>query len=226
MNRRERINDPLDAIKAAMGGHQAGVWTALPGIVQSFDAVTMTAEVQPAVQGTQIAKDGSQKNINYPLLLDVPVVLMGAGGVTLTVPVKAMDEGLLVFSSRAIDAWHQSGGVQPQAEQRLHDMSDGFIIVGLRSAPRALANYNTTCAELRDDPGQTFIRLDPTAQAITITAPGGLFINAKVTQVGDTDQTGAITASGEGTFNGGHTVSAHDHGNVQNGGGTTAKPQG
>jgi hypothetical protein len=35
-----------------------------------------------------------------------------------------------------------------------------------------------------------------------------------------------VTASGEGVFNGGHTVSAHTHGGVQAGGAHTATPEG
>lgn len=43
---------------------------------------------------------------------------------------------------------------------------------------------------------------------------------------GDLKVTGAITATKEGTFNGGHTVSAHTHGGVQTGGGSTSGPTG
>lgn len=38
--------------------------------------------------------------------------------------------------------------------------------------------------------------------------------------------TSTATFTGEGTFNGGHTVSAHTHGGVQSGGSTTAPPTG
>jgi phage baseplate assembly protein gpV len=37
---------------------------------------------------------------------------------------------------------------------------------------------------------------------------------------------GTVTATGEGTFNGGHTVSQHKHGGVQTGGGSTGTPTG
>ena len=43
---------------------------------------------------------------------------------------------------------------------------------------------------------------------------------------GDLKVNGTVTATGEGTFNGGHTVSQHRHGGVQTGGGTTGLPSG
>lgn len=43
---------------------------------------------------------------------------------------------------------------------------------------------------------------------------------------GDVKITGALTATKEGTFNGGHTVSAHTHGGVTTGSGNTATPTG
>ena len=51
MDRRERWAEPVEALRAALDGRQAEMWTALPGIVQSFDPAAMTVSVQPAVAG-------------------------------------------------------------------------------------------------------------------------------------------------------------------------------
>ena len=73
MDRRERLDDPEEATRVAQDGHQAQIWTSIPGIIQSFDPSTMTAVVQPAIQGIQQLSDYSFKIVNMPLLLDVPV---------------------------------------------------------------------------------------------------------------------------------------------------------
>ncbi|MGC8050122.1 Gp138 family membrane-puncturing spike protein, partial [Salmonella enterica] len=78
---------------------------------------------------------------------------------SMTFPVAQGDECLVVFASRCIDSWWQSGGIQEQAELRMHDLSDGFAILGFRSQPRALSNISTTSAQLRSDDGATFIDL-------------------------------------------------------------------
>src|SRR5260363_183469 len=51
MDLRERFEDAQEALRAAIHGALINVWTALPGIVQSFDAHALTVTVRPAIQG-------------------------------------------------------------------------------------------------------------------------------------------------------------------------------
>ena len=139
IDRRERQDDPVESQRAALDGRQAEIWTALPGIVQSFDPVAMTVTVQPAVAGRVTDETGKTSSVNMPLLPDVPVVFPGGGGFTLTFPVASGDECLVVFASRCIDAWWQSGGIGEPMEPRMHDLSDGFALVGVRSQARRLS---------------------------------------------------------------------------------------
>ena len=76
----ERTGSLEATIRTAIGAAQAGIWTALPGMVQSFDAGAVTAVVQPAIQGIVAQPDGSSKAVNLPLLLDCPVVFPRGGG--------------------------------------------------------------------------------------------------------------------------------------------------
>lgn len=230
MDRRERLNDVEESLRAAMDGRQASIWTAMPGVIQSFDATKQTCVVQPTVQGTISAKDGSISVVTMPLCLDCPVQFPGGGGVTLTFPVKKDDECLLVFASRCIDSWWQQGGIQPPAEFRMHDLSDGFAILGFRSVPRQLdPAADTSVAQLRSDDGSTFVELDPDGQVVTITAPGGLTINADTTMNGTLHVTDAVTADStidaDGDVTGqGTSLHTHRHGGVTTGAGTTGAP--
>ncbi|WP_457849452.1 hypothetical protein, partial [Staphylococcus aureus] len=61
---------------------------------------------------------------------------------------------------------------------RMHDLSDGFAILGFRSQPRALSNISTTSAQLRSDDGATFIDLNPGTGEIKVVAPGGFDVVA------------------------------------------------
>jgi hypothetical protein len=208
MDRRERFEDPEEMLRAAMDGLQARLWTALPGIVQSFDASAMTCVVQPSIQGRLTAVDGAETLVDMPLLPDVPVVFPGGGGCTLTFPVKAGDECLVIFAARGIDYWWQSGGVQKPAETRRHDLSDGFAIIGPRSKARAITSINTAAVELRSDDGQAYVRLDPAAHSIVATAPGGVTVTADTAIHGDLNVTGDLsggadlTITGDGSFGG------------------------
>ena len=96
MDRRERWAEPVEALRAALDGRQAEMWTALPGIVQSFDPAAMTVSVQPAVAGRISDEAGKAASVDLPILPDVPVVFPGGGGFALTFPVAAGDECLVV----------------------------------------------------------------------------------------------------------------------------------
>jgi hypothetical protein len=177
VDRRERYDDHQEALRTTQDAHQSGIWTALPGIVQSFDAAAVTAVVQPAVQGETKDKDGTVSKRDMPLLVDVPVVFPRGGGVTLTFPVKAGDECLVVFSSRCIDGWWQDGGSQPSLDSRMHDLSDAIALVGPFSQKAKIGGISTTSAQLRSDDGNTFVEVLAghvnvrSATAVTLQAP-------------------------------------------------------
>jgi len=168
MDRRERQGDLTVAVLAALQGWQSQMWTAMPVIIKSFDAAKSTCTAQPAIQARYTEADGSQVDIEMPILLDCPVQFPGGGGYSLTFPIAPGDEALCIFSSRCIDNWWYLGGVQKQAELRMHDLSDGFIIPQIRSRPRFI-NVNAIATELRSDDGETYIQL----------SQAGVFMQAK-----------------------------------------------
>lgn len=212
-DKREYYDDAEESQRMAQEGYAAGLWTAMPGIITEVNLGAQTCSVQPAIQGNQELKDGTTQPINMPLLVDVPIVFPRAGGFAVTFPVKPGDECLVVFASRCIDAWWQSGGVQRPIESRMHDLSDGFAILGPTSQPRKLANVQTDGVELRTDSRDTFIKL----------TPGTIFIKGNIIHEGDTTQTGKTTASVD-VIGGGISLKTHVHGGVTPGGGTTGVP--
>ena len=149
MRANERINQLEPALRGAIEGYLTELWTALPGIVEKFDGEEMTVEVKSALTFQYRDQHNELQPISMPNLIHLPVICMTGGGYSLTFPVKQGDEVLVVFACRCIDQWWGFGGVQPQAEFRLHDISDGFAIIGPRSKPRALPSYSTNSVQLR-----------------------------------------------------------------------------
>jgi hypothetical protein len=172
MDQRERLDSFDEALLAALDGRQAKIWTALPGIIQSFDPVALTCDVQPAIKAQIRASNGSTQWAALPLLLDCPLVPMRGGGCTLTFPIAQNDECLVVLASRCIDSWWQLGGVQVQAEFRMHDLSDGFAIVGPFSQATKISGWSTSAVQLRSNDGQAFLQLNPSTHEIDIVTPG------------------------------------------------------
>lgn len=123
-----------------------------PGVIQVFDAATQTCIVEIAqTQVTSIAQDGTRTIEAYSPLLVVPVVFPSGGGFTLTFPIQEGDECLLFFNDRQLDNWFAQGAGQAPTIGRLHDLSDAFALVGIRSSPRALAGVSTASVQLRSD---------------------------------------------------------------------------
>ena len=141
------------AAAAHAEARQLDLHTFLPGIIQSYDETKQTVTVQPAI--SRIFETGP---VSLPLCVDVPVVFPAGGGMVMTFPIAKNDECLLVFAERAIDNWWDRGGVQLPSEFRLHDLSDGFAIVGISSKPRFLTGVNTTACELRTRDGSLVLR--------------------------------------------------------------------
>jgi protein gp138/GpV-like protein with Apex motif len=223
IDRREELDDAEEAQRLAMEGFQAGLWTALPGIVTKVDLDAQTVEVQPAIKGEVLDENGQTTLVNLPILADVPICWPRGGGFALTFPIVAGDEVLVVFSSRCIDSWWQSSGVQKAAEFRMHDLSDGFAILAPTSQPKKLANVNANSVELRNEAGTNYVRLSN--GTISLKATEAINIDAPIVNItGVVNQTGNYNqVSGVQTFNG-INFATHKHTGVQTGGGTSGGP--
>lgn len=226
MNRSEMLDDAEEAQLQALEGLQAKMWTALPGIVVSADLAAQTCVVQPTIKGVLLDKKNNATSVNLPLLADVPICFPRAGQFALTLPLSAGDEVLVVFSSRAIDSWWQSGGVGEPVEQRMHDLSDGLAILAPTSQPKKLTAVQSDGMELRTLDRNVFIKLTTAGIQIkgNITHEGDVAQTGNQTQVGNLTQTGNIANTGTLLNNGKDIGNAHKHSGVTSGGSNTGNP--
>ncbi|OWY78835.1 Gp138 family membrane-puncturing spike protein [Pantoea sp. AMG 501] len=188
----------------------------LPGIVQSFDPATCTCTVQPAIAGQGVDEKGQIQSAPLPLLTDVPVYFPRGGGCTITFPVKAGDECLVVFSDRCIDFWWQNGGVQEPVDPRQHDLSDAFAFVGPQSQAQKISGISTTSVQVRTDDGSSFIELMQGGN-VNITTP-------LLTVNGNVQVNGTVTSTGDQVAKG-ISQTGHVHSGVQPGNSQTGGPQ-
>lgn len=193
MNRNENLDDPEEAALQMLEGLQAKLWTALPGIVVSADLDKQTCVVQPSIRGVLLDEQNNATSVQLPLLADVPICFPRAGGFALTVPLSAGDEVLVVFSSRAIDSWWQSGGVGEPVEARMHDLSDGFAILAPTSQPKKLPAVQSDGIELRTEDRTTYIKLTEDT----------IYIKGNIIHEGNTNQTGNLQQVGNVSLGGG-----------------------
>jgi hypothetical protein len=102
-------------------------------------------------------------------LQDVPIAMMRVPGWSLTLPITAGSECLLIFADTCIDGWWQNSNVQPPYDRRRHDLSDAIALFGPWSQPKVLANYSTTAMQLRSDDQTVMVSL--ATGTLTLTAP-------------------------------------------------------
>ncbi len=108
-----------------------------------------------------------------------PVLSVQGGGVGAIMPVAVGDECMVVFSDRCISAWFATGQPMPLPDFRMHDISDGFVLVGLNSFQNLLLtpllpNEGGTC-ETANATGAKVVVNSVTHKISIKNATGGLF---------------------------------------------------
>lgn len=190
----ENMTDSLfQAVENQIKRAQSNVYTALPAKVISFDGHTVSCQVMV----NRVMANGQE--ITIPPLVDVPAQFPHAGGFCITVPIKAGDEGLVIFSSRCIDGWFASGNASKPLDNRINDLSDGFFIVGCNSVPNKIPDFYHDGVSMQTDDGQTHIRL----------TEGTIYIKGNVEHEGNTNQIGSYNQT-DGNTNSSGTITAED----------------
>ncbi|WP_145588264.1 Gp138 family membrane-puncturing spike protein [Yersinia aldovae] len=236
-----RSGELAETLRTLQSSVSSQLRVSMPGIVQSFDADSVTCDIQIGIKG-----ESGGESTNLSVLTSVPVVFPRGGGVTMTFPIKAGDECLFIFGDRCIDFWHQSGDIQETVDERQHDLSDAFAIIGPQSQAKKISGISTSAAQFRSDDGSTYFEINPTTKKIKIVAPGGLdivtpkaefsaevLVNGLFTFLGglvgsaaagvSAKITGAIEFIGTLTSNGKTIDDTHTHKDVQPGTGNSGK---
>lgn len=113
------------------------------GKIVSFDGPTYTASVEIQFKRavydqapTEAVPNPPPRVVDYPILVQVPVVVMTGGTAFLYLPIKAGDLCLVLFNDRDLDAWATAGVSTIPNSSRMHSLSDGIAIVGLYNAAK------------------------------------------------------------------------------------------
>jgi hypothetical protein len=138
INQPEKLDDILDPfadyIRSTFNCHRVG-------IIQSFNATTQRAVVQLVDVLRKNTYQGQQLITPAPLV-DVPVFIPygSNGGVNLMI--KSGLECLVIFNDRDLQNWKQTGGINTPATYRMHDITDGVCLIGIKSNPKAISEYD------------------------------------------------------------------------------------
>jgi hypothetical protein len=116
------------------------------GEIDSFDPAKQTATVRISYLRTiyKQGQNGVQTKTTqaYPLIAECPVVSLFGSTSGLTMPIKPNDQCLVLFNDRDIDNWLNGLKNAEVASPRLHNLTDAFALVGIRSLDRVITNYD------------------------------------------------------------------------------------
>lgn len=191
-------------------------------------------DVQPLVQQT----DSAGNVMSLPVIYGLPYLRWQGGQSAVILDPAVGDIGLVCFADRDVSAVVAAGKLSPPGSNRRFSLADGFYIgATLNGTPTQYLQFDPTNGVTLNSPTAIKAQIgnDANAARLVMNASGlvlsfgghsitinssGIAISGPVT--GDS----TATFQGEGTFNGSHTVSAHTHGGVQMGSGTTLTPTG
>lgn len=230
--------NPLTQWAFAFRAAMAQVRTTIPVQVTAVHggglAPVGRVDVQPLIQ----QMDSAGNVMALPVLYGLPYLRWQGGASAVILDPAVGDIGLVCFADRDVSAVIASGKQSAPGSNRRFSLADGFYMgATLNAEPTQYLQFDPDSGITVNSPKTITeqIGTDSNAARVVMNSSGivlsfgghsitinssGIAISGAVT--GDN----TATFSGEGTFNGGHTVSAHVHPGVQSGSSNTAKPTG
>lgn len=224
---------------------------ALPCKVLSFDGIKVN--VQPLTKITKTVGD-KETFVEFPVIENVPVIIPYAQslGLSLTLPLSAGDNGLLIISDRELSSFVNGDGLTPKqpykqnvfSNTRSRNLKDAIYIPGLSPNSKSLS-VDTSHIELRNKVRSIYISLGEDGIKLTENSTELSLQNGNVTlktsgnfsvECGGaftvSSSNFGISASGNavnsvGTFvdNRGIQLGTHVHGGIYPGTGNTSGPR-
>lgn len=83
----------------------------------------------------EVLENGSviKRNIDYPIMVDCPIVSITGGASGLYLPIKQGDKAIILFCDRDIDNFLVDGNQESPESTRKHSFTDAIALVGIRN---------------------------------------------------------------------------------------------
>lgn len=140
--------------------------------IQSFDVTTQTAQVTINYKKTFFKTDPNSNEyssylVDYPLISDVPVVILGGGTVRITFPIAKGDQCILLFNDRDIDNWYNGSTTSANATPRLHAFTDCVALIGPNNLSTVISDYDAVRALITN--GTVKLGINPQNNKLVLT---------------------------------------------------------
>ncbi len=140
--------------------------------IQAFDASKQTVQVSINYKQTyfDFVTEGqvtAPRLVDYPIIIDVPLIVIGGGTARITFPVSPGDQCLLLFNDRDIDNWYNGSTTSENATARLHAFSDAVALIGPNNLNTVIENYDAIRAIITNGTAKSGI--NPQENKLTLT---------------------------------------------------------
>ncbi len=167
------------------------------GKINSFDADKQQAEVEIIISKIlNIDSEGVKTIRKYPLLVEVPSVVIGGGESYLQMPINKGDTCLVLFNDDDIDGWVTNNETTPYTNRK-HDLTDAFCLVGVNNETQTRMAFDGDGIKLFFS-DSSYIKLN----ADGIGMMGNVVVENDLEIKGDVEIAGDVEMNGDVTFNG------------------------
>lgn len=169
------------------------------GTIQEFNSTDQTATISVSFkQVISVGDDGARVVKEYPLLLQCPVFTLFGGNNIITAGVAAGDNCIILFCDRQIDEWLNFGDGRAPVSRRVHDLSDGIALVGIRPLTNSIQGYLTNGIRLAHGDSSRMDLKDDLIETIAeiFEHTGDMEIDGNVTISGNLSLEGTVFGNG------------------------------
>lgn len=161
------------------------------GTIQKFTS-TAQQTVEVSINYKQTING---KSVDYPVLVDCPLIILGGGLASLTFPIAKGDQCLLLFNDRDIDTWFAGTNNSELASNRLHSLTDAIAIIGPRSMANALVSYDTSRTVLSNGTAKAALKLGNKVQIQNAITDLAAIINGLIDEIKNITTTNAVVGA-------------------------------
>lgn len=217
--------DLVNVISEAIDERLSDINTAMPAIIQSYNANNYTCSVKPSINKKYL----DELILEYPIIYNVPVLFPRTSLGAIHMPLKQGDKVQLLINQRDLDAYLNSGNIEEPNTNRKFNLQDAVVILGLYSNSTNQDNdealtvrYNQAFLKITED---NQVNINATNINITgnLNVDGETTITESLTVVDSISATGVISSDDDVTADG-VSLKTHTHGGVTSGGASTLPP--
>lgn len=139
----------------------------LPATVISYDSSKNEVDLQPAIQEVLT----NNKFLTLPQLFEIPVLELGGNDLSIKIPLKAGDTGIVIFCDRDITLFKQEKKNTQPNTLRKHDLADGIFI------PMRFGNSGSSSILIQSNDGAT--QFEVTSSGINV--KGNITVDGEIT---------------------------------------------